>query len=164
MEARHFYEPFSGGGFADYRDLVEATTPSELQEIVAEMVPPEVGVAMSLDRQKRIDRIAPFWAVMGTGKVPKVPREQLFSILKDSKAEGNTCFKEGFYSLAMRHYGNALRLAKILETHHYFEVDKEIVTALFSNRAACCLKCVSRHCCVCVIDLASRAPFGHPNP
>ena len=62
--------------------------------------------------------------------------------MKDIKEEGNAIFKEKNYNMAGEFYTCALLAGKILETYHYVQVDKEQLSTLFSNRAACCIKMV----------------------
>jgi len=64
-------------------------------------------------------------------------------MITDLKKEGNDLFKDKSYLLAGEHYTCALCLARILETGHYVDVDKELLSTLFTNRAACFNKLVS---------------------
>ena len=70
-------------------------------------------------------------------------QDDLMRLITEFKKEGNDLFKEKHYLLAGEHYTCALCLAKILETGHYVEVDQELLSALFANRAACFNKLVS---------------------
>ena len=65
--------------------------------------------------------------------------------MKDLKEEGNALFKEKNYYQAGEHYTCGLIVAKMMESCHFVKVEKELLSTLFSNRAACCLKMV----CMC---------------
>ena len=67
---------------------------------------------------------------------------QLQILMRDLKEEGNCLFKEKNYLVAGEHYTCGLIIAKMLQTSEFVEVDRELLSSLFSNRAACCLKMV----------------------
>lgn len=72
-----------------------------------------------------------------------VKQDQLSSLMKDMKEEGNALFKDKNFYQAGEHYTCGLIIAKHLESTHFVNIDKEMLSTLFSNRAACCLKMVS---------------------
>ncbi|XP_013417543.1 helicase with zinc finger domain 2 isoform X2 [Lingula anatina] len=92
------------------------------------------------EREKRIARIMPHWKDLMNGEQPRTSKAELYTLLSDLKEEGNMKFKEEMYNDAWVHYRNALFIAKSLETQHYEDVDKDFVSALFSNRAFCSIK------------------------
>lgn len=60
----------------------------------------------------------------------------------DIKEEGNACFKDKDYNGAYEMYTSALHVCKNLQTVHFVNIDKELLSTIFSNRAACLLKMV----------------------
>lgn len=59
------------------------------------------------------------------------------------KEEGNQVFKERNVKMAMELYASSLIIGRMLQTHHYVEVDTELQSSLLSNMALCALKMVS---------------------
>ena len=64
-------------------------------------------------------------------------------MLKDFKKEGNDLFKDKNYMPAGEHYTCALFLGRQVENLHHENIDRDLLSTLFSNRAACFLKMVS---------------------
>ena len=62
-------------------------------------------------------------------------------MIQDFKDEGNEQFRAKHYVPAQKMYGAALVVCRALHTFH--DVEKELLSTLFSNRAACYLKMVS---------------------
>ncbi|XP_048248196.1 helicase with zinc finger domain 2-like isoform X1 [Haliotis rufescens] len=98
--------------------------------------PPDESIA----RDQRKARIQPFWEDLSDDKEPRTTKPALLQLMQDLKDEGNTLFKETMYDLAWMHYRNALFVARMLEMRFYYEVKKDFISTLFSNRALCCLK------------------------
>ncbi|XP_046550029.1 LOW QUALITY PROTEIN: helicase with zinc finger domain 2-like [Haliotis rubra] len=98
--------------------------------------PPDESTA----RDQRKARIQPFWEDLSDDKEPRTTKPALLQLMQDLKDEGNTLFKETMYDLAWMHYRNALFVARMLEMRFYYEVKKDFISTLFSNRALCCLK------------------------
>ena len=69
-------------------------------------------------------------------------QKELERLLKDLKEEGNTIFREKNYSLAGEKYTYALHVGKFLQENHV-NVEREFLSTVFCNRAACCIKMVS---------------------
>ena len=64
------------------------------------------------------------------------------------KEEGNALFREKNFYVAGEHYTSALFVGKMLQSRFAMNVDKMLMSALFTNRAACCNKIVSTTHCV----------------
>ena len=59
------------------------------------------------------------------------------------KDEGNACFKDKDYIQAYDLYTAALNICKHIQIVHFVNVERELLSTIFSNRAACELKMVS---------------------
>lgn len=71
-------------------------------------------------------------------------QEHLLLYMQDLKEEGNAFFKEEDYQNAWMFYSKAVNVAMDLRMHHYENVDHAFLSALFSNRAMCCLRQVRK--------------------
>ena len=62
--------------------------------------------------------------------------------MKDLKEEGNVIFSEKSYRNAAEHYTCGLMIGRHIEADFLVIVDRNLLSALFCNRAACCIKMV----------------------
>ena len=64
-------------------------------------------------------------------------------MVAEIKEEGNVHFKEKEYTQAYELYTAALAICKHMQTDRFVSIDSEMLSTIFSNRAACLLKIVS---------------------
>ena len=69
-------------------------------------------------------------------------QDELQKLLSDLKEEGNASFKDKDYCGSYDFYTSALNICKHLQTNQFVSVDKDLLSTIFSNRAACLLKMV----------------------
>jgi hypothetical protein len=93
------------------------------------------------ERAFRINSFLPFIPDISQGRIPRgFKPEHLEHMIKDFKDEGNERFRAKHYVPAEKMYEMALGICRALHTFHDVHVEKDLLSTLFSNHAACLLK------------------------